>query len=251
MSTNAADTLLAIKQPLDHRAVVETVPGLAWQLPRLDASVAKMEHAIAATPGSNDPIVEQYRKQALGLDRVFDRAERYAVRGFDLTLSFVEGAERESVLVALGRVCPHGAGVTQLSFRQQASHVEVQTLQLTRDDVKAGMAIVTQHAPQVLTKLDEAITAGRSLGKMLDAIDRVEATGAPGTPLFEARREALSVLSYFRESVYQIYPPGTEANDKVRSDPVGRYEAVLSALFEESKKPTPGSDAPPAAPATP
>ena len=235
MSTNAADTLNALKQPLEHKDVLISIPGLAWQVPRLEDAVTAIERAIAESPTSGGPVVEALRKEALGYDRVHDVGQRYVVRSFELALVELEGADRRTVVDAQARLCPLGLGVTQLPFAQQASQVEVQALQASRDDVRAGLEIVAGHAPKARQYLEAAISAGRSLGKTLDAVEKALAGSTAGSVLFEARRAGHAVLAYFRDTVEQLYPAGTPDNDKVRSDLIGRYERLLAALLEEAR----------------
>ena len=50
MSTTAADTLTALKQPLESKELVLTIPGLAWQVPRIELAVGRIEAAISESP---------------------------------------------------------------------------------------------------------------------------------------------------------------------------------------------------------
>ena len=248
MSTTAADTLTALKQPLESRDLVLSIPGLAWQLPRIEEAVATIEAAIKESPTHIEAAVEAHRVEGLGHDRAFDLAQRYLFRAFELALVEPSGPERKTVLEAQGRLIPLGLQATQLSFLQEASYVETQALQAQRDDVKAGLTLVSAHAPKVDAYLEQAIASGRSLGQSLDAAAKLLAGNTASNALFEARRAALGVLSHFRDTVTQLFPAGTADNDTTREQLVGRYERLLGALLEASKNAKPDA---PDAPATP
>jgi len=247
MSTTAADTLTALKQPLESKELVLSIPGLAWQLPRIEEAVANIELAIRESPTNIEAVVEQHRVEALGHDRAFDIGQRYVVRAFELALVEVEGSERKTVIDAQARLLPLGLQATQLSFLQEASYVETQALQSKRDDVLAGLTIVAAHAPRVVSQLEKAVDAGRALGKSLDAAAKVLAGNTAGNALFEARRSALAVLAHFRDTVTQLYPAGTPTNDTTREQLIGRYERLLAALLDAAKNAKPQTPAPPAA----
>lgn len=235
MSTTAADTLTALKQPLESKELVLTIPGLAWQVPRIEQAVGRIEAAISESPTNVEAAVERHRVEALGHDRVFDICQRYIVRAFELTLVDVDGAERRAVTDAQARLIPLGLQATQLPFLQESSYVETQALQAKRDDVQAGLAIVAQHAPRVVSQLEKAIDAGRALGNSLDTAAKLLAGSTTGNALFEARRDGLTVMAHFRETVSQLYPAGTPENDTLREQMVGRYERLLAALVEAAK----------------
>lgn len=246
MSTTAADTLTALKQPLESKDLLLSIPGLAWQVPRLEEAVTSIEGAISASPTNIEAAVEAHRVEGLGHDRTFDLCQRYVFRAFELTLVEVTGPERKTVLEAQSRLIPMGLQATQLSFLQEASYVETQALQAQREDVKAGLALVQAHAPKVGDYLVRGIDAGRALGKSLDAAAKLLAGSTAGNQLFEARRSALAVLAHFRDTVSQLFPAGTPDNDKTREQLIGRYERLLAALLEASKNAKPQ---PPDAPA--
>lgn len=248
MSTTAADTLTALKQPLESRDLVLSIPGLAWQLPRIEEAVATIEAAIKESPTHIEAAVEAHRVEGLGHDRAFDLAQRYLFRAFELALVEPSGPERKTVLEAQGRLIPLGLQATQLSFLQEASYVETQALQAQRDDVKAGLTLVSAHAPKVDAYLEKAIVSGRALGQSLDAAAKLLAGNTAGNALFEARRSALAVLAHFRDTVTQLYPAGTADNDTTREQLIGRYERLLAALLEAAKNAKPDA---PDAPATP
>lgn len=235
MSTTAADTLTALKQPLESKELVLTIPGLAWQVPRIEQAVNSIEAAISESPTNVDAAVERHRVEALGHDRAFDFGQRYVVRAFELALVVVEGDERRAVTDAQARLIPLGLQATQLPFLQESSYVETQALQATRDDVQAGLAIVAQHAPRTISQLEGAINAGRALGKSLDSAAKLLAGSTAGNALFEARRDALAVMAHFRDTVSQLFPAGTPENNSLREQLIGRYERLLAALLETAK----------------
>lgn len=212
-----------------NRSVIEAEPGLAWQVPDLEAREATLTELVGNVAASD--ATRDVRLALAMMDAVHDDGHRFS-HGVLAAFEFHGApAERQAVADTRAGLYPQGLATVQNSYYRQVDEGRAFANRLRDPQVTPGLELVMSQVPGLKPTLDSIAASLDIMQTHLAELADIESklAAAPRIrELFDARREAMQTLSTFVQNVEYVFRGDDPARAEKRERLTHRWHRALA-----------------------